>query len=107
MRSGNLKRKIDFIAAIETKNDFGEIEKTFEIFKSAYAEILPLSAKEFLSSKQMNAEVTHKINLRYLSGILPTMIIVYSARRFKIESILNMREENEILQVIATEIIYG
>ncbi|MBL4730278.1 MAG: phage head closure protein [Sulfurimonas sp.] len=107
MRSGNLKHKIDFLSATEVKNAFGEVENTFTIFKSAYSEILPLSAKEYLASKQKKAEVTHKIELRFLSGILPTMQIVYGSRKFEIESIINVRELNKTLHIMATEIING
>lgn len=107
MRSGNLKHKIDFLELIETKNSFGEIENTFALFKYAYSSIVPTSAKEYFASGQTNAQATHKIELRYLSGITPSMQIVYGSRKFEIISIINVREMNKTLQIIATEIIHG
>lgn len=105
MRSGSLKNKIDIQFYSDTKNSFGEIEKGFNLFKSTYASIVPVSGKEYFTSKQNNSEVTHKILFRYIAGITPSMRIVYGSRTFSIESVLNIREENKTIQLMATEII--
>lgn len=105
MRSGNLKHKIDITSYADVKNDFGEVEKSFSVFKTTYASIVPVSGKEYFASKQTNAEVSHKIECRFISGITPSMRIVYGARVFNIESVINIREANKILQIMATEVL--
>ncbi len=105
MRSGNLKHKIIIESYTETQNDFGEVALGYSTFATVYASIVPLSGKEYFSSKQTNAEVSHKIECRYLSGISPSMQIVYGARTFKIESVLNIREANKTLQIICSEVV--
>lgn len=105
MRSGNLKHKIEIQSYSETSNDFGELVKGYSIFKTAYASITPISGKEYFASKQVNAEISHKIECRYLVGVKPTMRIVYGDRTFNIESVLNIREENKTLQIMAVEIL--
>jgi len=105
MRSGNLKHKIEIQTYIETSNDFGEVTKGYSTFKTVYASITPLAGKEYFASKQLNAEVSHKIECRYLSGVLPNMRILYGARVFNIESVINIREANKTLQIMAVEVI--
>jgi len=104
MRSGNLKHKIIIQTYSETQNDFGEVVKGWEDFKTAYASITPLSAKEYYKAGT-NAEVSHKIELRYLKDIKPKMRVMFGAREFSIESVLNIREANKTLQLICTEVV--
>ena len=104
MRSGNLKHKIIIQTYSETQNDFGEVVKGWEDFKTAYASITPLSAKEYYKAGT-NAEVSHKIELRYLKDIKPKMRVMFGTREFSIESVLNIREANKTLQLICTEVV--
>ena len=104
MRAGKLKHKIVIQNYSETQNDFGEIVKGWADFKTAYASITPLSAKEFYKAGT-NAEVTHKIETRYLKDIKPSMRVLYDSRVFSIESVLNIREANKTLQLICTEVV--
>jgi len=105
MRSGNLKHKVNFEAYTETENDFGEVIEGYSVFKTVYASIVPISGKEYFASKQVNAEVSHKIECRYFAGVLPNMRIVYGTRIFNIESVINIREANKTLQIMCTEVI--
>jgi len=104
MRSGNLKHKIVIQTYSETQNDFGEIIKGWSDFKTAYASITPLSAKEFFKAG-VQAEATHKVEVRYLTEIKPKMRVLYGTRVFNIESVINVREANKSLQLICTEVI--
>ena len=105
MRSGNLKHKIEIQSLTETSNDFGETVEVFSTFKIIKASITPIAGKEYFSSKQVNAQVTHKIECRYVPSVLPTMQIVFGTRVFSIESITNIREANKTLQIMATEVV--
>lgn len=104
MRSGNLKHKIIIQTYLETQDEFGEVVKGWSDFKTAYASITPLSAKEFFKAGTHN-EVTHKIELRYLKDIKPKMRVLYGVREFSIESVINVREANKTLQLICTEVV--
>ncbi|MFK5937722.1 MAG: phage head closure protein [Sulfurimonas sp.] len=104
MRAGNLKHKIIIQSYNENQNDYGEAIKAWSDFKTVYASILPLSAKEFFKAG-IQDEVTHKIELRYLKDIKPKMRVIFDTREFSIESVLNIREANKSLQLICTEVV--
>ena len=104
MRSGNLKHKITIQTYAESQNDFGEVIKGWSDFKTLYASITPLTAREFFKSGVFN-EVTHKIELRYTPGIKPKMRVLFNTRVFSIESVINIREANKTLQLICKELI--
>lgn len=104
MRAGSLKHKIIIQSYTETPNDFGEVVKGWVDFKTAFASITPLSAKEFFKAGTHN-EVTHKIVIRYIAGVQPKMRAMFGTREFSIEGILNIREENKSLQLICSEVV--
>ena len=104
MRSGRLKHRIIIQTFSESKNDFGEGVKSWNDYATAYASITPLSAKEYFKAG-VQAEATHKVELRYIDGIKPKMRVLYGERIFDIESVINIREENRVLQLICTEVV--
>ena len=104
MRSGNLKHKITIQSYSETQNDFGEVVKGWADLKTVYSSITPLSAKEFFK-EGVQAEVTHKIEMRYFDGVKPKMQVIYGARIFSITSVIDIREANKTLQLICKEVV--
>lgn len=102
MRSGNLKHKVVIQSYSETQNAYGEVVKGWSDYKEAYASILPLSAKEYFKAGT-HAEVSHKIEMRFVDGVKPKMRVLYGERVFAIESVINVREASKTLQLICTE----
>lgn len=63
----------------------------------------PISGREFWAGHQVQAEVTHRIRMRYLPGVRPTMKVFFGEREFEIESIINWQERNIDLQLMCKE----
>jgi len=103
MRSGNLKHKV-VIQEYSEINNYGEIQKSWNDFATVYASVTPLSAKEYFKAGVQN-EVTHKVEMRFISGVKPKMRVMFGEREFSIESVLNIREENKTLQLICSEVV--
>ena len=79
---------------------------SFVAFASGiWASIEPISAREFQYAHNFGATVTHKVRIRYLSGMLPTFQITYGTRTFSINGILNFEERNIYLDLYCTEIV--
>ena len=104
MRAGNLKHKIIIQTYSETQNDFGEVTKSWDDFKTAYASIVPISAKEFFKDG-VQAIATHKIEIRYLKDIKPKMRVIFGTREFNITGVLDIREAHKTLQLMCSEVI--
>jgi SPP1 family predicted phage head-tail adaptor len=65
----------------------------------------PTTGKEYLEAQRIRNELTYKIFTRYFSDITADMIIKFKNRKFKIESLINYRENNEMLQFVCTEMV--
>jgi len=102
MRAGDLKQQVEIQRYIETTNDFGETIADWFTLSVRRASISPISGKEYFASKQVNAEVTHRVYMRY-TDVQAKDRLVYQGRIFNIESVLNLRERNVSLEIICTE----
>jgi SPP1 family predicted phage head-tail adaptor len=103
---GELRHKITFQRYDkEHQNDYGEPEPIWVDVMTISAAIYPLSGREFFSAEKENSEVTHKINIRYVKGLSPSMQIMFGDRLFSIISIINFQERNVELQIMCKELI--
>lgn len=68
-----------------------------------WATVEPFSGREYFAAAQTQSSVTHKITIRYRSGIDQTMRVLFKERQFYIESVINPNERNEFLQLVCVE----
>lgn len=103
---GELRHKIIFQKFDkEHQDDYGEPEPMWVDVLTTRVAIYPISGRDFYAAEKENSEVTHKINLRYIKGLLPSMRIKFGDRLFSIISIINFQERNVELQIMCKELI--
>ena len=106
MNPGRLKHKIDIQQELTTQNSFGEPTQTWVNFLSGlFCSIEPIRGKEYFASDQVNAEVSHRIRMRYIGGIHPKMRVKYCNRYFDIIDAINVLEANKKLELMCVEVI--
>lgn len=94
---------MDHLATIETPtegtNSIGEPTLTYSTFATRWIALLPLSGAERVASLQNEGTVTHRVRMRYTSGLKPKMRLKSDGRTFEINSIVERgrREEHELL----------
>jgi len=103
MRAGLLRHRITIEQVTETQSGFGGIVKTWATFAKKWASIMPLRSKEKFEAQQMFAQASHKVRLRYVSGVVPKMRITFGSRTFDIQDVLNLNERDTTLELIVTE----
>jgi SPP1 family predicted phage head-tail adaptor len=67
----------------------------------AYVE--PLSGREFYNARQLAAEVTTRITIWYLPGVIAKMRVAWGSRVFDIDYVHNADESNRQLELLCTE----
>ena len=99
MNAGKFDRKIRIETRTETQNVFGEAVIGYSLFAEVWAEVKPLSGREFFISAQFVPEAQLKIRIRYLSGVDEKCRIVYEGTNYDILHIaeLGRREGLEIV----------
>lgn len=105
MNPGQLRHRIIIQKQITTQDNFGEQYEEWNDITTVWANINPISGREFFAAETVNSEITHKVRLRYREDIKPDMRISYKGRIFRIESVINEFEKNKVLQLMCKELL--
>lgn len=65
-----------------------------------WANITPVSAREFVQAASLQVALTHKIAIRYRDDIDRAMIVVYNGKRLNIQHVINVKEQNRFLEMM-------
>lgn len=87
----------------DTFSDSGEHVEEWQEFLTARAAIRPLSGRELERALQIQPDVTHKVTIRYRSGITTKMRILYGTRYFNILSVIDREEMKTALDILCRE----
>lgn len=100
---GKLRHYVDLQSATASQNDFGEQVKTWSTDESIFAQIEPLRGQQLLQYSQVNAELTHRIIIRYTSNATPEKRIKFGTRIFDISVVRNIEERNVYQELLCKE----
>jgi SPP1 family predicted phage head-tail adaptor len=103
VRIGRLRHRIAIERVTETRDTDGSVIETWSTYATVQASIDPISGREYFAAQSVQADVTHRIVIRYLSGIVPKMRVKYGSRIFDILSVINVSERNGELQLMCRE----
>ena len=106
MRAGLLRHTVSIQEQTDTADGMGGFTTSWADISGMStipAAIWPLSAKENLDSAKLELQITHKIRIRYRSGITSKNRIKFGTRIFNIISLTNFDERDINLDMLATE----
>lgn len=85
------------------QNVYGEETQGWGDRTSHWAQITPLSGNELVMARQLNPEMTHRIDMWYTSVISAQQRLKYGTRYFYILSVINVDEEGQFTQLMCVE----
>lgn len=99
MNAGQLRERVTVQQAAETRNALGEVVQSWSALSTRWASVEGVSARELLSSGQQQIEMSHRVRMRYMSGLTQQMRLLWRNRVLEIVSILEHgnRTEHELL----------
>lgn len=103
MKAGSLRHRVVVEQKTATADGYGGSTLAWTTFATVWAAIEPVSGREYFQAQQFQAAVTHKVTIRYLSGINTTMRVKHNSRVFNIHSILNIEERCRELVLMCEE----
>ncbi len=103
MDIGRTNKRITFCRYEEKENALSQTEQVLTEVKAVWASVEPTRGREYQEAQRIRPELTYKITTRYHKGITPDMLIKFGERYFNIVSAINVRERNEMLEMICTE----
>lgn len=103
MRSGELRHAIIIETVTETQTASGSLSESWAPYATVWADMQPMRSTETFQADQDYAQRDTKFIIRYQSGITHKMRINYSGRIFDIKTLINLKERNRTIEIIARE----
>ena len=104
MKAGQLRERVTVQQATDSRTTLGEAVQTWSTFATRWASVEGISSREFFLQGQQQTEASHRVRLRYLSGLTQQMRLEWRGRTLEIVSLLEHgnRTEHELLCQEAT-----
>lgn len=89
MKAGSLRQRITLQQQAETRGPDGEYLPAWTAFAvNVPASIVPLSGREFISAGEMQGEVSARITIRWMPGVVDTMRVLHDGTVYTIRAVL-------------------
>ena len=105
MKSGKLRHlvTIEYRTVATDGTGYGSQSSTWATLDTVWASIESVTGSESWQDKQQSPAVTHKVTIRYRSGIDPKMRVKFGSRYLNIAGIANTDERNVELVMMCRE----
>lgn len=104
MDFSKLRHRITFLKPTNSKlNSMGENVPEYTEHMTVWAYVAPKTGREYDEAQKLRTETTYNVLTRYFPNITTDMRILFRGRILSIESVLNVGERNEQLQIVAVE----
>lgn len=101
--AGALNRRVLIQARSQTKDTVGQRDISWNNVARCWARIEQLQGRELETAQAINAEITHRVVIRYRSGITAAMRVVYQGRFLNIEAPLDIDTDHILLHLMCSE----
>lgn len=105
MRAGKLDQQITIQIAAISRGGSGEQIQTWQTWRTVWASVQTSGGSESFYNPQLVAMSTHKIKIRYLHGVKPTMRILWRGRVLDIVHIDESRQRQGEMFILAQEMV--
>ena len=89
MQAGKLRHRVKIQEKINLQNpDTGAVTPQWQDIATVWADVVALSAREFIAAQATQGEITTRITIRYRSGLTNDSRIIFRDEIYNIEGVL-------------------
>jgi SPP1 family predicted phage head-tail adaptor len=101
---GKRQKRVGVQSKQTVRDEAGGAITTWVTDDTIWAHIAPATGKELYAGEQVKAELTHKITIRYYSGLTTENRLIYGTRIFDINFIRNIDERDCYQELFCKEV---
>lgn len=105
MQVGQLNKRVTLQYPVRTSDGMGGFTTVWTDSLKVWSAIWPTSASEQVKSLKETMTISHRIRIRYKSGVLSSWRVKFGSRYFNIVSLVNPEERREWLDLICKEAV--
>ena len=99
IRPGEMRERVTVQQATPTVNSIGESTLTWNTLTTVWAAVNGVSSSEALVDGQQESRITHRVRLRYITGLRHTDRFLWRGRILQIVSLLEYANRSEHVAV--------
>lgn len=103
MRAGALRHTLVIEQPTETQDAHGQAVASWSTFASVPGSLEPLNGREIFAAAQVQAEVTARARIRYLSGVTAKMRITHEGKVYAITAVIDRELRHRELELLLAE----
>lgn len=97
LSAGFLRHSVTIQSRTDVSDGRGGSAPTWGTHVAVWANVSPVSSGEAFSAGQLQGSITHRVTLRYQSGITTGMRVLWGSRVLLIEGVRNLDEERRVV----------
>jgi len=105
MNAGKLRHRVTIQELVRADDGYGGIIETWQDVATVWAAVEPLRGSERYRAQQVQAELSHKVTMRYRAGVKPQMRLLHNGRVLNIEAVIDAEERHRWLELLCSEVI--
>lgn len=105
MRAGKLRHRIIIKQPTEVQSDTGDETLTWSTLATVWASVEPIRGREQIMADASMSECTHRIRLRYVSGLTTQCRIEHKSRTIEIVHIGNINDVDAEYELMCKEAV--
>lgn len=99
-----MNKRVKIQSAGRTSDGAGGATVAWTDVATVWAAVEPLTGKEPYIAQQLQGQVTHKVTVRYRTGITPAQRVLYGTRVFDVEAVVDPKERHSVLILACEEV---
>lgn len=105
MRPGNLRHRVTLQQLSRIDDGAGGYIETWIAVATVWADVYPLKGQELYQAQQVQANLSHRVTIRYRAGVEPSMRLQYGTRTLAIEAVIDPEERHRELILMCSEVV--
>lgn len=103
IQSGALNRRVTFQRRATGRDSYGQQIQTWTAAFTTWASITPLSGRELQAAQAIHAETSHRLEIRYRTGVTADLRAIYQGRVFSVLAVFDEAMAHQRLIVMCSE----
>jgi len=103
MRAGKLRHKVEIQSYTATSDSMGGTTEVWATVETVWAQVQPLSSREYFQQQQIQSQATHRVTLRYTSNVNHKSRLLFGSRYLYVQSIRNIEEIGDKMELLCSE----
>lgn len=103
MQSGRLRHRIEIQQSADAPDEYGQGVAVWSTVSTRWGEVVPLEGRELWQAQQVQADVTHRVRLRYDTPPAPKSRLAHRGRVLNILSVMVVEERRKELVIYCRE----